>query len=166
MADDRIQQRINDNIADIPIFYGQPDKDTITLKYYISRIDQGVTALNWTQENAYVAFKNSLKGPAANWLGYFSSISRDTALTWEAYKPHFRKAFGDKTNPMVFANTMFNIKLANGSSNIYNYVAQITDVMTLHIEKYLASVIAFPAGHLYTAAQQREIKAFVDASSH
>ena len=166
MADDRIQQRINDNIADIPIFYGQTDKDTITLKYYISRIDQGVTALNWTQENAYVAFKNSLKGPAANWLGYFSHISRETALTWEAYKPHFRKAFGDKTDPMVFANTMFNIKLANGSSNIYNYVAQITDVMALHIEKFLASVITFPAGHVYTAAQQREIKSFVDAGFH
>ena len=68
MADDRIQQRINDNIADIPIFYGQPDKDTITLKYYVSRIDQGVSALNWTQGNAYVAFKNYLKGAAANWL--------------------------------------------------------------------------------------------------
>ena len=26
-----IQQRINDNIADVPIFYGHPEKDTVTL---------------------------------------------------------------------------------------------------------------------------------------
>ena len=45
----RIQQRINDNIADVPIFYGQPAKDTVTLKFFVSRIDQGVSALNWTQ---------------------------------------------------------------------------------------------------------------------
>ena len=117
-------------------------------------MDQGVTALNWTQANAYVAFKNSLKGAAADWLLLFTSISRNTAQEWNVFKPHFRKAFGDKTDPMVFANTMFNIKLENGTSNIYNYVSKITQIMDLHIEKYLASVIAFPNGHTYTPAQQ------------
>ena len=79
MAAERIQQRINDNIADIPVFYGQPEKDTITLKYYVSRIDQGVSALAWTQANAFVAFKNYVKGPAADWLDGFLSINRATA---------------------------------------------------------------------------------------
>ena len=67
-AQNRIQQRINDNIADVPIFYGQPTKDTVTLKFFVSRIDQGVSALNWTQANAYTYFKNALKANAACWL--------------------------------------------------------------------------------------------------
>ena len=29
-AQNGIQQRINDNIADVPIFYGQSAKDTVT----------------------------------------------------------------------------------------------------------------------------------------
>ena len=57
-AQNPIQQHINDNIADLPIFYGQPAKDTVTLKFFVSRIDQGVTALNWMQTDAYNYFKN------------------------------------------------------------------------------------------------------------
>ena len=43
-----IQQQINDNIADLPMFYGRPEKDTLTLKYYISHVDQSVPTLHWT----------------------------------------------------------------------------------------------------------------------
>ena len=32
----RIQQRINDNIADMPIFYGHPAKDIVTLNFFVS----------------------------------------------------------------------------------------------------------------------------------
>ena len=55
-AQNCIQQRIFDTIADVPIFYGQPAKDTVTLNFFVSRINQGVTALNWTQADAYTYF--------------------------------------------------------------------------------------------------------------
>ena len=55
-----IQQQINDNIADLPLFYGRPEKDTVTLKYFVSRIDQGVSTLGWTQANAYTYFMNAI----------------------------------------------------------------------------------------------------------
>ena len=35
----RIQQRINDNIADLHMFYGRPEKYTVTLKYFVSSIE-------------------------------------------------------------------------------------------------------------------------------
>ena len=66
-AQNPIQHRINDNIADVPIFYGQSAKDTVTLNFFLSCIDQGVTALNWTQADAYTYFKNALKSTAACW---------------------------------------------------------------------------------------------------
>ena len=71
-----IQQCINDNIAHLPIFYGQPEKDTVTL-IFVSRIDQGVTALNWTQVDAFNYFKNALKSTAACWLDSWSTFNRD-----------------------------------------------------------------------------------------
>ena len=47
------QLQINDNIADLPTFQGRPEKDTVTLKYFVSHIEQGVTTLEWTQADAY-----------------------------------------------------------------------------------------------------------------
>ena len=115
-----IQQWINDNIADLPIFYGQPAKDTVTLKFFVSRIDQGITALNWTQSDAYTYFKNALKSTAACWLDSWSTFNRDKLLEWEVVKPDFRKVFGNKIDPMVFASTMFNTKLANFNESLYD----------------------------------------------
>ena len=40
-----IQQQINDNIANLPMFNGIPEKDTVTLKYSVSHVDQGVSTL-------------------------------------------------------------------------------------------------------------------------
>ena len=113
-----------------------------------------------------MAFKNSLKGPAADWLQFFTTLNRNIAQEWNVKKPYFRKAFGDRTDPMVFANSMFNIKLINFSNNLYTYTAAITKIMDLNIEKYLASAINFPAGHAYTDAQQTQIKALLDAGYH
>ena len=64
---DRIQQRINDNISDLPIYYCKADKDTITLKYFISRVDQGVSTLQWTQARAFNYLKNHSKALNADW---------------------------------------------------------------------------------------------------
>ena len=67
-AQNRIQQCINDNITDLPIFYSQPEKYTVSLKFFVSRNDQGVAALNWTQVDTFNYFKNALKSTAAYWL--------------------------------------------------------------------------------------------------
>ena len=160
----RIQQRINDNIADVPIFYGQPAKDTVTLKFFVSRIDQGVTALNWTQADAYNYFKNALKSTAACWLDSWVTFNRNEVLEWNNVKPYFRKAFGDKIDPMVFASTMFGIKLANFNESLYDYTNAITKVLTLHTEKFLTTHPPLIANHGLTAAQQLQRTA--DLNTH
>ena len=60
----------------------------------------------------------------------------------------------DKTDPMVFASTMFDIRLANFSNNLYDYTNAITKVLTLHMEKFLTSHPPLVDGHGLTAAQQ------------
>ena len=149
MADDRIQQN-NDNIAHIPIFYGQPDKDTITLKYFVSRIDQGVSALTWTQKEAYVAFTNSLRGPAAHWFQYFTEVNRHNAQEWTSIKHHFCRAFGDTTVLELTTKPELN----KDTSSNYNYASAITT----NIERYLSSAISFPQGHTFSAAQILHMK--------
>ena len=135
-AQNRIQQRINDNIVDLPIFYGRPEKDTVMLKFFVSRFDQGITALNWSQVDTFNYFKNALKLTAANWLDSWSTFNRGEVLEWAVVKLFFRKAFGDKINPMVFTSTMFDIKLANFNESLYDYTNAITKVLTLHTENF------------------------------
>ena len=78
---------------DIPNFYGQPDKDTITLEDFLSRIDNSVSAFTYTQEMAYVAFTCSLRGAASCWLQYFTTVNRNNPQEWNSIRPHFFSAF-------------------------------------------------------------------------
>ena len=162
----RIQQRINDNIADVPIFYGQPAKDTVTLKFFVSRIDQGVTALHWTQADAYNYFKNALKSMAACWLDSWVTFNRNEVLEWNNVKPHFRKAFGDKIDPMVFASTMFGIKLVNFNESLYDYTNAITKVLNLHTEKFLTTHPPLVNAHGLNAAQLLQRTADINAQTY
>ena len=99
-------------------------------------------------------------------MDLFISLNRNIAQEWNTVKPYFRKAFGDRTDPMVFANSMFNIKLTSYNNNLYTYTAAITKIMGLHNEKYLNSDINFAAGHSFTDAQQASIKGYVDTGFH
>ena len=149
----RIQQRINDNIADLPTFYGRPEKDTVTLKYFVARIDQGVTTLGWTQAEAYTYFTNSIKATAANWVDHHVYCHPDDIHEWNVIKPFFRKAFGDKTDPMVFASTMFGLKLTNFDNNLYDYSSAVSKCQTLHNEKWVDQTEPLPLAHGLTTAQ-------------
>lgn len=132
----RIQHRIDDNVADIPIFHGN-FKDTETLKQYVSRIDQGITALGWSQETAFTYFSNSVKSRAGAWLECYKTDNPELPLTWAEFKPHFRKAFGDVTDPIVFAQELCNIRPEHHGNCLYTYYAEITRAVNLHQEKFL-----------------------------
>ena len=98
-------------------------------------------------------FKNPLKATVACWLDSWSTFNRDEVLEWENVKPHFQKAFGDKIDPMVYASTIFDIKLANFNDSLYEYTNTITKVLMLHTEKFLTTHLSFVANHRLTAAQ-------------
>ena len=98
-ANNRIQQQIKDNIVNLPIFYGRPEKDTVTLKYFVSRIDQGVRTLGWTHTDPYMYFAKANKSTAANWVDHYVYCNPDEAHEWNLIKPHFQEAFCDKTDP-------------------------------------------------------------------
>ena len=133
---ERIQQRINDHIADLPFFFAQKAKDTVSLQTYISRIEQGIEALEWTQENAFTYFKNSLRGDAAQWLVSTLSDFPDIDKTWTVYKPLFREAFGDTTDEIVFAQEIGTLTIGQFDNNLIQYYAAITKAIDLHGDKY------------------------------
>ena len=89
----------------------------------------------------------------ACWLDLWSTFNREELLESKVVKPHFRKAFGDKIDPMVFASTAFGIKLANFNEKLYDYTNAIKKVLTLHTEKFLTSHPPLVANHGLSAVQ-------------
>ena len=120
----------------IPSFYGQPDQDTITLEYFVSRIDECVSAFTWTQEQAYIAFTTVLRGTAANWLQYYTNVNRQNPHEWTSIRSHFCKAF-------------------NNNCDIYGYSYAATNIY----EQISTSV---PSRHTFTAAQTLTIEGLIN----
>ena len=139
---DHIRDKVNSDIADIPLFYGQPAKDTITVAVFINRIDQGMTNLTWTTAQAFVYFQNSLRGQALDWLSGILSDTPDMPKDWVAIKPSFRQQYGDKTDDYVFASNMGKLRLESFDNSLVSYYAAIAKQLDLNMEKYLAANIA------------------------
>ena len=153
-SQNHIQHQINDNIANLPIFCGKTEKDTVTLKYYASHANQGVSTLIGHKWMLLIFLKIQLNSPSANWFDYWTTFNRYDSLEWEVIKPHFSEALGDTTDPMVFAKTMFGIKLSSYKNNLYDYTNTNTKVINLHKEKFLANHPPLVYSHGLTAAQQ------------
>ena len=148
-----IQDNINREIANIPIFYVDATKDTVTLQYYISRIDQGITALAWTDAQAFTYFSNTTKGTAANWIIGHIAEHDDIALHWSIFKPEFRAAFGDVTDHTIFASDMGKLTIGQFNGNLIDYHAAVSKSMTLHLEQFANHQLILPNGHGLTGEQ-------------
>ena len=120
---------------EIPLFNGQPDQDTLSLEEFLSKIDYSVSAYSFTQEMAYITFANHLRGPAASWFSYFTSVNRSIPLQWNAIRPHFFCAFAAifkvfrttttrrsfyNTNPAASTAPMAHNALLDGDLTFYN----------------------------------------------
>ena len=131
-----IQQRQDKDVANIPIFYGD-HKDSVTLHYFINRIDSGVQTLNWTQATAFTYFRNATRSTAAAWLESFLKDNPEVPALWNDIKVHFRKAFGDSTDPVIFAQQVFHIRPQQFDNELYKYYNAITQAVNLHEEEFL-----------------------------
>jgi hypothetical protein len=130
-----LQQLQDKDTSTIPLFYGN-QKDTVTLQCFINRIDTGVRTLNWTQNIAFTYFQNATRSTAAAWLESFLVDNPDQPQQWQIVKPHFRKAFGDSTDPIVFAQEVFHIRPHQFNNSLFEYYNAISRAVKLHEEEF------------------------------
>ena len=131
-----IQLQQDKDTATIPLFYGNA-KDTVTLQCFIQRIDTGIRTLQWTQNVAFTYFQNACRSTAAAWLESFLTDNPDIVPQWQTVKPHFRKAFGDTTDPIVFAQEVFNIRPQQYGNSLFDYYNAISQAVKLHQEEFV-----------------------------
>jgi hypothetical protein len=163
---DLAQNRIDDNTANIPTFYGEPAKDTLTLSAFIHRIDRAVNLLTWNEATAFQYFEGAVRGSAQAWLESWVSDNRDIVHTWTRVKTDFRRNFGDFTEDTTFAQDIHNLTLASYGGDFNKYYAKIVKLVDLHNETHLTAPIPLEENHGFNQAQQRAIGVVVHKVLH
>ena len=76
--------------ADIPLFYGDKAKDSITPRFMYDRILIAQTTYHWSDEATAGNFKLALRGKAIDWLNYIRDTELINVTLWSAIEPHFK----------------------------------------------------------------------------
>jgi hypothetical protein len=89
--------------ADIPVFYGDKTKDSVTAKFMYDRIIIAQATYRWSDAATAGNFKLAPRGKAINWLNYIKDSERVNVTLWSTIEPHF------KTNYDIQVQTVDNV---------------------------------------------------------
>ena len=154
---DHIQRKTDKDMANIPLWYGEPAKDSFTLADYTAKLDSAQNLLELDEETTFRYFERSLRGSALSWLHTWLLENRATPRQWARVKPDFRKNFGDSTSAATFAQDITVSNLDTFKGDFFKYYSHVARLVELHCEPFLAAEIDIGDDHGFTAAQRRQI---------
>ena len=79
--------------TDIPIFYGESTRDSITAKFMYDHIIIAQTTYRWSDAATAGSFKLALRGKAIDWLNYIKDIERVDITLWSTIESHFKSHY-------------------------------------------------------------------------
>ena len=97
MGEQPNQRRWNDQVSDLPAFYGN-EKDTLSAESIVLRTEAAALALGWDDEATFNNFSLSLRADAEKWLQMTKEIREDFRPRWSFIKPYFRATYGTKVD--------------------------------------------------------------------
>ena len=97
MGEQPNQRRWNDQVSDLPAFYGN-EKDTLSAESIVLRTEAAALALGWNDEATFNNFSLSLRAAAEKWLQMTKEIREDFLPRWSFIKPYFRATYGTKVD--------------------------------------------------------------------
>jgi hypothetical protein len=99
-AGQNLQQVLNDHdcakrSTDIPLFYGQPSRDTIAARLLIVRVNDAGAIAGWNDACKLLVLKMCLRDKAVSW---FEGLHEDGIDTndWQVIKAEFLKTYEPK----------------------------------------------------------------------
>ena len=75
---------------DIPIFYGDKTKDSVTPKFMYDQIQIAQVTFHWSDGATAGNFKLALRGKAIDWLNYIKDTELIDGTLWSTIEPHFK----------------------------------------------------------------------------
>ena len=79
--------------ADIPVFYGEKNRDSVTAKFMYDRIIIAQTTYRWSDAATAGNFKLALRGKAIDWLNYIRDTEQVDITLWSKIEPHFKSHY-------------------------------------------------------------------------
>ena len=79
--------------ADIPVFYGDKTKDSVTAKFMYDRIMIAQATYRWSDAATAGNFKLALRGKAIDWLNFIKDTERVDITLWTTIEPHFKSHY-------------------------------------------------------------------------
>jgi hypothetical protein len=79
--------------ADIPVFYGDITKDSVTAKFIYDCIIIALSTYRWSDAAIAGNFKLALRGRAIDWLNYIKDTERVDVTLWSTTEPHFKSHY-------------------------------------------------------------------------
>ena len=152
--ENRIQQCIDENIADILQCYGDAKLNTVKAATYVDRINQGCTQLEWTTEDAFTYFHNSVCGEADDWLKSYLFNFKDSPLTWTKLKPLFCERFDLTCVTHTFILRISNISLGDYEGNIEKYYRNVQNILAAEMAQYEPAAVEIPDDLALNPAQK------------
>lgn len=154
---EHIQRKTDEDTANIPLWYGEPAKDSFKLADYTAKIDAAQNLLELDEATTFRYFERSLRGSALSWLHTWMIENRAAPLQWSTVKPAFRANFGDTTSAATFAQDIFMSNLDTFGGDFHKFYSHIARLVELHCEPFLAAQVDLGEDHGFTAAQRRHI---------
>ena len=124
----RIQERMDDDVADIPLFHGN-SKDTINASTFINRIEQGIESLAWTPAQAYMYFRNALRSDADDWIAGILYLEPNIVRNWTIFRPRFSQEYEISSIRHTFIHKVTSVTLAACDNKLNKYVRQIGETI-------------------------------------
>ena len=97
LAGPQLAQALNDHdrakrSTDIPLYYGQPGRDTIAARLLIVRINDAGAIANWNNDRKLLEFKMCLRDKAVGWFEDLIE-NRINVDDWDTVKAEFLESF-------------------------------------------------------------------------
>jgi hypothetical protein len=111
--------------TDIPLFYGQPGRDTITACLLIIRVNDAATISGWNNDPKILEFKMCLRDRA---MGWFESLEEDGigADDWGVFKTEFMETYEPKYSAKTTCANFTDLSQKTDESiNDYTYRIQM-----------------------------------------
>jgi hypothetical protein len=123
--------------SNIPDFWGQKAKDTVTAIVFIRKIEDLARANNWNDTATYANVANAFKGFARDWLFATADMLdwAEAQLTWTNLKPRFQKQFATQTDDKQIIDGLSNLAMGP-SETTGELLERITNLMVIIKESY------------------------------
>jgi hypothetical protein len=98
--------------TDLPLFYGEPKRDTITAVHMIQRVERAARQAKWhTDIEKCDQLILSLRGEADLWAKGLEERPNFDITDWEAVKDEFLKAYATKYTPLSICKTLHTLRM-------------------------------------------------------